>query len=184
MQGLMQDVPLTIDMLLRRAVDHGHGLHVASAGADGVRRLTWTEIGDRARRLVAALDRFGLPPGARVGTFAWNTHRHLELYFAVPCSGRVLHSANVRLHPDHVQYAIEHAGDEVLFVDASLTPTLAPLRDRLAVHEYVVMEDGASVDDAFADCPRYEELLAASAPAGTLPELSEESAASICFTSG
>jgi fatty-acyl-CoA synthase len=182
MQGLMQDVPLTIDMILRRAVELGHGLHVASLGPDGVRRLTWAEIGERALRLVGALDRLRLAPGARVGTFAWNSHRHLELYFAVPCSGRVLHSANVRLHPDHVAYAIDHAGDEVLFVDASLTSTLAPLRDRLAVREYVVMDDGPA-HEAFADCPRYEDLLAAD-PVETLPELPESRAASICFTSG
>jgi fatty-acyl-CoA synthase len=184
MQSLMQDVPLTIDMILRRAVELGDGLHVASVEPDGVRRLTWAEIGGRALRLVGALDRLGLPPGARVGTFAWNSHRHLELYFAVPCAGRVLHSANVRLHPDHVAYAIDHADDEVLFVDASLTSTLAPLRDRLAVREYVVMDDGSPAHDAFADCPRYEELLAAADPAERRPELPENTAASICFTSG
>ena len=184
MQGLMQDVPLTIDLILRRAVEQGHGLHVSSAGADGVRRMAWSEVGDRALRLADVLDRLGTSSGARVGTFAWNTHRHLELYFGVPCSGRVLHSTNVRLHVDHVRYAIDHAGDEVLFVDASLTPTLAPLRDRLGVRTYVVMDDGAPIDDAFADCPRYEELLAEAEPVEALPELSESSAASVCFTSG
>ena len=184
MQGLMQDVPLTIDMLLRRAVDHGHGLHVASAGADGVRRLAWPEIGDRALRLANVLAGLGVAAGARVGTFAWNSHRHLELYFAVPCSGRVLHSANVRLHADHVRYAIDHAGDEVLFVDASLTSTIAPLRDRLGVRQYVVMDDGGPVHDAFAGCPRYEELLAEAEPVESLPTLSEANAASVCFTSG
>jgi fatty-acyl-CoA synthase len=184
MQGLMQDVPLTIDLILRRAVEQGHKLHVASAGADGVRRLAWSEVGDRALRLADVLDRLGASSGARVGTFAWNTHRHLELYYGVPCSGRVLHSANVRLHADQVRYAIDHAGDEVLFVDASLTPTIALLRDRLGVRTYVVMDDGAPVDDAFADCPTYEELLAEAEPVEALPELSESSAASVCFTSG
>ncbi|HSL66312.1 MAG TPA: AMP-binding protein, partial [Gaiellaceae bacterium] len=180
----MQDVPLTIDLILRRAVQLGHGLRVASAGADGIRRLTWAEIGERALRLAGALDRLGLAPDARVGTFAWNSHRHLELYFGVPWSGRVLHSANVRLHPDHVTYAIDHAGDEVLFVDASLTATIAPFRDRLAVRQYVVMEDGTPAHDAFADSPRYEELLAEAGPAEAVPPPSEERAASICFTSG
>lgn len=184
MQGLMQDVPLTIDLILRRAVQLGHGLFVASAGTNGVRRLTWTQLGARALRLAGALDWLGLARGARVGTFAWNSHRHLELYFGVPCSGRVLHSANIRLHPDDIAYAIDHAGDEVLFVDASLTSTLAPLRDRLAVREYVVMDDGAPIDDSFADSPRYEDLLAAADPAEAEPRLSEDSAASICFTSG
>jgi fatty-acyl-CoA synthase len=183
MQGLMQDVPLTIDLILRRAVQLGHGLSVTSVAPDGARRLSWQEIGARTQRLAGALDQLGLAKGARVGVFAWNSHRHLELYFAVPCSGRVLHSANVRLHADHIAYAINHAGDEVLFVDASLTPTLAPVRGRLAVREYVVMDDGAAVADAFADSPRYEELLAAAEPSEPA-ELSEESAASICFTSG
>jgi fatty-acyl-CoA synthase len=184
MKGLMQDVPLTIELILRRAVQLGRGFEVVSVGPDGVRRMPWPEVGGRALRLARALDRLGVARGARVGSFAWNSHRHLELYFAVPCSGRVLHAANVRLHHDDVRYAIEHARDEVLFVDASLTRTLAPLRDRLSVREFVVMEDGGEVDRAFADSPRYEELLADEPELEAFAAVAEDDAASICFTSG
>jgi fatty-acyl-CoA synthase len=184
MKGLMQDVPLTVDLLLRRAASVGRDLPVVSATPAGLDRRTWGEVGERARRLSRVLDRLGVPRGGRVGTFAWNGHRHLELFLAVPAGGRVIHAANVRLHPDQVAYAVGHARDEVLFVDASLTEALAPLRDRLGVREVVVMEDGAPVHTAFADRPRYEDLLAAEPPDAPLGGAAEDDAASICFTSG
>jgi fatty-acyl-CoA synthase len=180
----MQDVPLTIDLILRRAVQIGGALEVVSATRAGVDRRTWADVAERVLRLARALDRLGVSRGGRVGTFAWNGHRHLELYFAAPCSGRVLHTANVRLHPDQVAYVISHAGDEVVFVDASLTPVLAPIRDRLPVREFVVLEDGGAVDPAFAGCLRYEDLLAAESPAEGFPSVAEDDAASICYTSG
>lgn len=184
MDGLMQDVPLTIDLLLRRAEQVGRDVEVVTAGAGATERLTWGAIAQRARRLCAVLDTLGVSPGGRVGTFAWNTHRHLELYLAVPCSGRVLHTANVRLFADEIAYVVEHAGDELVFVDASATGLLAPIRDRLPVKAFVVMEDDERVDPAFADCPRYEDLLAAASPEVPTPTLAEGDAASICFTSG
>jgi fatty-acyl-CoA synthase len=184
MDGLMQDVPLTIDLIARRALQLGRDLEIVSVEPAGTDRRSWTDVIERALRLSTVLDELGVARGARVGTFAWNGHRHLELYFAVPCSGRVLHAANVRLHPDQVEYAIRHAGDEILFLDASLTGTLAPLRDRLPVREIVVMDDGAEVDPAFSDFPRYENLLAAAEPASDFAGVAEDDAASICFTSG
>jgi fatty-acyl-CoA synthase len=182
-KGLMQPFPLTIPMILRRATSVGAALTVSSAGPLGVVRHSWAEIGDRSLRLAAALDRLGAPRDAVVGTFAWNSHRHLELYLGVPCSGRALHAANVRLSPDDVAYVVGHARDDVLFVDAALTERLAPWRDRLAVREIVVMEDGVEPHPAFASSPRYEELLAGVEPAEPV-DVAEEDAASVCFTSG
>jgi len=188
--GLMQDVPLTIDLALRRAATVGRDVEVVSIEPAGERRATWGEVAERALRLGAVLDALGVAPGERVGTFAWNGQRHLELYLGVPGSGRVLHTVNLRLFADDVAYVVRHAGDAALFVDASLTGLLAPLRDRLGVRAVVVMEDGGEVDPAFADAPRYEQLLAAAAAvAGApslddLPRLDERDAASICFTSG
>jgi fatty-acyl-CoA synthase len=182
--GLMQDVPLTMDLLLRRARDVGGAFEVVSATAGTELRTTWRDVAGRVLALCGALDALGLPRGARVGTFAWNTHRHLELYLAAPCSGRVLHAVNVRLHPDDIAYVIDHAGDEVVFVDASLTAALAPARDRVRVRRFVVIDDGGEVHPAFAADPRYEELLAAAGPGYELPPLDERDAASICFTSG
>lgn len=156
---------------------------IVSAQPDGLDRRSWGEVGDRALRLAAGLDSLGISPGGTVASFAWNGHRHLELYYGVTCSGRVLHTVNVRLHGDVIDYAVRHARDEAIFVDASLTPTLAPIRERLPVDCFVVMEDGGEIDPAFSDDIRYEDLLAghdAAAPA----LVDENAAASICFTSG
>jgi acyl-CoA synthetase (AMP-forming)/AMP-acid ligase II len=183
MQGLMQDTPLSISWILRRAMSIGGDMEIVSATPAGIDRRTWSDIGDRALRLASALETLGVSPGGTVASFAWNSHRHLELYYAAPCSGRVLHTVNVRLHGDVVEYVVRHARDEVIFVDASLTSALAPLRDRLGVETFVVMEDGAEADPAFADDPRYEDLIATHDPAA--PAIVDEgSAASICFTSG
>jgi fatty-acyl-CoA synthase len=184
MQGLMQDVPLTIDLILRRAETVGALSEVVSVEPAGVRRSSWAQVASRARRLGTVLERLGVAPGAVVGTFAWNTARHLELYLGAPASGRVLHTANVRLSAEHIAYVINHAQDDVLFVDASLTGVLAPIRPQLGcVRQIIVMDDAAEADPAFDDCPRYEELLVDAEPSGEC-RLEESAAASICFTSG
>ena len=183
MKGLMQDVPLTIDMILRRAVTIGRDMTVVSVEPGGVDRRTWADLGDRVLRLASVLDYLSVPQGRPVGSFAWNGHRQLELYYGAPCSGRVLHAVNVRLHPDDIVYVVEHAGDQVMFVDASLTDRLAPIKARLAVQEFVVMEDGGVVHPSFAAHPRYEDLLREVEPA-ELAAPAEDDAASICYTSG
>jgi len=170
-------------MILRRAMTIGADMTVTSVEPVGTDRRTWAEVGERSLRLASALDSLGVSPGAAVASFAWNGHRHLELYYGVPCSGRVLHTINVRLHGDVIEYVVGHAGDEVIFVDASLTPTLAPLRDRLPVKTFVVMEDGGDIDPVFADDPRYDDLIVALDPAEPADK-PENEAASICFTSG
>ena len=180
----MQEFPLTVDVILRRCVELGGAKEVVSVTPGGIDRRTWADVGRRALRLCRALDRLGVARGGRVGTFAWNGHRHVELHLAAPCSGRVVHPVNLRLTDDQIVYLVRHAGDEVVFVDASLTSQLAPLKDRLPVREFVVMEDGADVDDAFAGCPRYEELLAAEPPDFAVSGLDERDAAWICHTSG
>lgn len=183
MNGLMQDSPLVIPLILRRAMTIGADMTVTSVGPSGLHRHTWADVGTRSMRLSGALDALGVPAGAAVGSFAWNSHRHLELYYGVPSSGRVLHTINVRLHEDDIAYVVNHADDNAIFVDASLTPVLAPLRGRLGVDHFVVMEDGATIDPEFADDPRYEELIASVDPVEP-PAVDETSAASICFTSG
>jgi fatty-acyl-CoA synthase len=179
----MQAFPLTVPLMLRRATSVGAAMTVASAGPLGVVHHTWAEIGQRSMRLIAALDRLGVPRGAVVGSFAWNSHRHLELYMGVPCSGRALHAVNVRLSPEDIRYVVGHARDDVLFVDAALTERLAPWRDRIAVRAFVIMEDGVEPHAAFAGSPRYEELLASVTPEEPA-DVAEDDAASVCFTSG
>jgi len=179
----MQDSPLVIPMILRRAMTIGADMKIVSVGPSGFDYKTWAEVGSRSMRLSAALEELGIPEGAAVGSFAWNGHRHLELYYGVPGSGRVLHTVNVRLHGDDIEYVVKHAGDQAIFVDASLTGSLAPLRSRLGVKTFVVMDDGGEIAPEFASDPRYEELLESVQPMEHTA--SEESdAASICFTSG
>ena len=127
----------------------------------------------------------GISADGRVGTFAWNSARHLELYFAAPCSGRVLHTLNIRLFPEQLQYVADHAQDEVIFADRSLLKLLWPLIDELpSVRYVVVMDDG--VDDELPDDERirdYETLLAAAQPVD-FHVADENSAAAMCYTSG
>ena len=134
--------------------------------------------------LAGALDSLGISEDGRVATFAWNTARHLELYFAAPCSGRVLHTLNIRLFPEQLSYIVDHAEDEIIFVDRSLLKVLWPLvADFKTVKHFVVMDDGAGdipEDDRILD---YEELIADAEPVEFDVE-DENRAAAMCYTSG
>ena len=184
MQGLMQQYPLTLVHLFERAEKLFADKSIATAGRDGVARTSYGEWAERTRRLGGVLDDLGISADGRVGTFAWNTARHLELYFAAPCSGRVLHTLNIRLFPEQLQFVADHAGDEVIFADRSLLRLLWPLIDDLpSVKHVVVMDDGdgdVPDDERIRD---YEELLAAASPAEFRVE-DENSAAAMCYTSG
>ena len=185
MKGTMQDFPLTLPMIFRRMMRFAPDKMVVTAGPGGPWRHPWGQIGERTLRLCNALRKLGVQEGDHVGTFAWNTHRHLEVYFAVPCMGSVLHPLNIRLFPEQVAYIANHAEDKVVFVDASLTKVLAPIKDQLrTVKHFVVMHDTDDVDPEFADCPNYEDLIAAEDADFTFPEIDERSAASMCYTSG
>jgi fatty-acyl-CoA synthase len=185
-KGLMQAFPLTLDLVLRRALELGGGTDVVSAGPSGVVRHTWRQVAERALRLGSALDELGVPRGGVVATFAWNSHRHVELMLGVPCSGRTVHPVNVRLWPEDSIRLMARTGDAALFVDASLTGLLAPLLERLPMSRIVVMDDGAEADPSFAAAPRYEALIAASsnAPGPPAAGAAEDDAAWICHTSG
>ncbi|MET9019203.1 long-chain fatty acid--CoA ligase [Actinopolymorpha sp. NPDC004070] len=184
MLGQMSDHPLTLVHAFNRAERLFAEKTITTLTATGRERQTYGEWARRTRRLGGALDALGLAPGARVGTFAWNSARHLELYFAVPCSGRVLHTLNIRLFPEQVTYVVNHAEDEVVFVDRSLAATLLPLiADAPSVRHVVVMDDGAGevpADDRIVD---YEALIGAS-PAIDFHIDDENQAAAMCYTSG
>ncbi|HSV66268.1 MAG TPA: long-chain fatty acid--CoA ligase [Mycobacteriales bacterium] len=181
----MQDYPLTLPPVLDRAERMYGERTVVTATATGVERTTYGEWADLTRRLGTALDRLGLSADGRVGTFAWNTARHLALYWAAPCSGRVLHTLNIRLYPEQLTYIVNHAEDEVVFVDRSLLPLLWPLVPTFeTVRHVVVMDDGAS-----AEIPvdprilRFEDLVADVPPARFRVD-DENRAAAMCYTSG
>src|SRR5919108_3912080 len=184
MQGLMSPYPLTLPMLFHRAERLFSEKTLTTLTATGKERTNYGEWAQRTRRLGGALDKLGISDDGRVGTFAWNTARHLELYFAAPCSGRVLHTLNIRLFADQVTYIVDHAEDEVIFVDRSLVKVLWPLVDGLrTVRHIVVMDDGAGdvpEDDRIRD---YEQLIADAEPAEFTIE-DENRAAAMCYTSG
>ncbi len=190
MQGLMQDVPLSLDMIFDRAERLWPTKRLLTATPTGRETVTFGQWAERTRRLGGVLDDLGVSEDGRVATFAWNTARHLELYFAPPCTGRVLHTLNIRLFADQVTYVANHAEDEVVFVDRSLLPLLWPLVDACkTVRHVVVMDDTVGrtdVPDLPSD-PRildYEELLAAARPHPFGVVTDENTAASMCYTSG
>jgi len=185
MQGLIQDHPLTLVSIFERGERLFADKQIVTVTADGKTRTTYGEWAQRTRRLAGALDRLSISADGRVATFAWNTARHLELYFAAPCSGRVLHTLNIRLFPDQLTYIANHAEDEVVFVDRSLVGVLAPLLPTFeTVRHVVVMDDG--VPTPLPDDPRivgYDELMADATP-GRLRVDDERQAAAMCYTSG
>jgi fatty-acyl-CoA synthase len=188
MDGLMQPRPLTIAHILERAERLYAHKQVVTAGEEP---LTYADVAEHTRRLATALDSLGVPAGARVGTFASNSRRHLELYLAVPATKRVLHSINVRLSPEHLEYIVNHAEDDVVFVDRGLLPRIWPSADRLPrVRHWVVLPDGS--DTEIPADPRvldYDELISGNDPfAGSFEDtftLADENLASgLCYTSG
>ena len=181
MNGLMMEYPLTLTHILERAAKIYPTREIASRMPDGsMHRYRYRDFHQRVHRLAHALHSLGLEAGDRIGTLCWNSSRHLELYFAVPCAGYVLHTLNLRLAPSQLAYIINHAEDRIIFVDASLLAVLESIRSELkTVRHIVVLNENAS-GDAFD----YETLLImASDGAYPWPKLDENTAAAMCYTS-
>jgi fatty-acyl-CoA synthase len=188
MKGLMQNYQLSLDTIFLRA-EQFYPDKTVHTGGPAPSTMTYAEWAGRTRRLGGVLDTLGISADGRVATFAWNSGRHLELYFAAPCTGRVLHTLNIRLFPDQVVYIANHAEDEIAFVDRSLLGLFLPLLDRLPLLRHVVVMDdlppGAPGVET-PDDPRfhdYEELLAAAEPVDFQVD-DENQAAAMCYTSG
>jgi fatty-acyl-CoA synthase len=188
LEGLMQDdFQLTLHHPLHRMRSVHPGSEVVTLTDAGVVRASYGEVAARVDRLARVLARLGVGPGERVGTFAWNNQRHLELYMAVPCIGAVLHTLNIRLFAEQLTYIVNHAQDGVIFVDDSLVPILQELAPTFpGVRNYIVMGDGDC--GTLPDSLRYEELLEEVDSDPThpyeYPELDERQAAALCYTSG
>ncbi len=187
MQGLMMEMPLSLTMIMR----HGERTHgrqeIVSVTADNPRhRYRYADCFRRARQLANVLDMLGASADARIGTLAWNDYRHLELYYAITCSGRVCHTINPRLFDAQIEYITNHAEDEWVFVDVSFVDKLAAIASRCPrVRGYVVMTDAAHMPQAaLPNVHCYETLLAAAADTYGWPELDERRAAGLCYTSG
>ncbi len=185
MTGLMMDSPLTLTHLFERSRQlFGKKRLATRIPGASLFRYSYTELSERVARLAGALHTLGIHRGDRLGTFAWNSHRHLELYWAAPLLGAVLHTVNIRLSPADLTYIINHAGDAVLFVDASLWPVLEPIRKDLhTVRQLVLMPDTPDIP-APAHLLEYERLVREASPPTAWPHLEENDAAGMCYTSG
>jgi fatty-acyl-CoA synthase len=186
MIGLMMDWPLLVPNILRRAGQFFPEKEIVSRWADGTRhRMTYGDLVPRVHRLMNALRGLGIRQGDRVATLAWNSHRHLELYFAVPSIGAVLHTINFRLSREQLLYIINHAQDRLIFVDRSVAALLVGLQPELSrVERYVIMDDRCPEPPALpAPSVDYEELLASASERADFPALDEKMAAGMCYTS-
>lgn len=187
MLGLMQDHPLLISSLIEYAAAYHPEQEIVSRTVEGdTVRTNYAQVERRARRVANALAGLGVREGDRVGTLAWNTHRHLELYFGVSGSGAVLHTVNPRLFPEQIDYIVNHAEDSVLFFDTTFAELVAKLAPKLTtVRNFVALCDRAHMPAL--DLPNllcYEDLLAASSEDYQWPQFDERTASSLCYTSG
>src|SRR5262245_20456702 len=182
MNGLMMDFPLTLNAIFRRAEQLFGPRQIVWRAADkSIKRCTYADFTGRARRLANALAGFGVRPGDRVATLAWNHGPHLEAYFGIPLTGAVLHTLNLRLHADELTYIVEHAGDRAVLVDESLLPLWEQVRPKVNVKDVIVF--GATRPVA-AGYHKYEDLIASAAPLPDRPDPDENSAVAMCYTTG
>lgn len=187
MLGQMMTQPLLISSLIDHAARYHGQTEIVSVETDGtVTRTNWGEIAANARRMGSALTKLGLQPQDRIGTLAWNNRRHLEIYYAASGAGFVCHTINPRLFPEQLIYIINHAQDRVLFFDATFIPLVAAIRDQLTeVKHFVLM--GPRNEDALQQIPGlefYDELIETGDADFEWPVFDENTASSLCYTSG
>ena len=190
MLGLMQDRPLLISSLIEHAAAYHADTEIVSRLPEGpMRRTTWSQIRDQSKQVANALAQLGIEPADRVATLAWNSDRHLALYYGVSGSGAVMHTVNPRLFAEQIVYIINHAEDRVLFFDVTFAALVAALVPELeTVEHYVVMTDREHMPD-LPGIPAerllcFDELIAAQSIDYEWPEFDERSASSLCYTSG
>ena len=187
MQGLMSERPLLVSAIIRHAANYHRDTEIVSRTVEGpIYRYTYNEAELRSKRLARALLRLGIRPGDRVGTLAWNTYRHFELYYGISGIGAVCHTINPRLFDDQIIYIVNHAADRLLFVDTSFVPLMERLTPHLPPSCRIVLmtEEGSEPPARFPKLPCYENLIAAEGEDFEWPEFDERSAAALCYTSG
>jgi len=188
MLGLMQEQPLLISRLIDHAARHHGEAEIVSRRVEGdLHRTTYRETAARARRVANALDRLGLGFSDRVATLAWNGYRHLELYFGVSGSGRVMHTINPRLVPEQVAWIANHAEDQVLCFDMTFLPIVKAIWSKCTtVKHWIALCDADKLpaDSGIAGLRSYEDWIGAESETCRWPEFDERSAAVLCYTSG
>ncbi|RRD67231.1 fatty-acid--CoA ligase [Comamonadaceae bacterium OH2310_COT-174] len=188
MLGLMQHQPLLISAMLEHAErHHGDGQIVSRRVEGDIHRYTYKDLAARARQIANALDAEQCAQGERVATLAWNGYRHMELYFGVSGSGRVLHTINPRLHPEQIAWIINHAEDVILCFDTTFTPLIQAVHSKCpGVKKWVAMCDADKLpaDTGIPNLVSYEAWLAGQSSQYRWPQLDENTASSMCYTSG
>ena len=188
MLGLMQNQPLLISNLIEFAERHHGDGEVVSRRVEGdIHRYTWADVAQRARQVANALDGMKLQFSDRVATLAWNGYRHLELYFGVSGSGRVLHTINPRLHPEQIAWIANHAEDQVLCFDMTFLPIIQAVHSKCTTIKHWVAlcdADKLPADTGIPNLISYESLLQKQSDQYTWPSFDENSASSMCYTSG
>ncbi|BFM15517.1 3-(methylthio)propionyl-CoA ligase [Maricurvus nonylphenolicus] len=190
MNGLMMDFPLTITGIMQHA-NRVHGSkEVVSALREGdgykVHRCTYGDLFKRAGQLANALQSLGVKQGDVLGTLAWNDYRHMEIYYAVCCSGAVVHTVNPRLFEEQLEYIVNHGEDQWLFIDLDFLPLIEKMQDRFPkIKGYILLCDaGTMPDTSLKNVYAYETLMADQPQSFAWPELDEKTASGICYTSG
>ena len=188
MLGLMQDPPLSISSLIEFAGRHHHDAEIVSRRVEGdMHRTTYAQVARRSRQVAQALDRLGLAFSDRVGTLAWNGYRHLELYYGVSGSGRVIHTINPRLALEQVAWIANHAEDQVLCFDMTFLPIIKAVWSKcITVRHWIALcdADALPADTGIAGLRSYEEWMGAESADYAWPQFDERSAAALCYTSG
>ncbi|WP_046060199.1 3-(methylthio)propionyl-CoA ligase [Paracidovorax citrulli] len=188
MLGLMQSQPLLISTLVEFAERHHGDAQIVSRRVEGdIHRYTYRDMAARARQLANTLDAEGLAASARVASLAWNGYRHLEMYYGVSGSGRVLHTINPRLHPDQVAWIVNHAEDEVLCFDLTFLPIVQAVHAKCpSVRRWVALCDADRLPEGtgIPQLTSYESWIGAASSDYAWPEFDENSASSLCYTSG
>ncbi len=187
MRGLMMDMPLTITSIMRHAATNFPQQEIVAVTSDSPRhRYTYRDAFRRIGQLANALAGHDLAAGDRIATLAWNDHRHLEIYYAVSCSGYVCHTVNPRLFPEQIRYILDHAGSRLVFADPMFVPLLEELAPQLPqVEGYVLLTAAAHMPaTTLPGACSYEEFIAAQPELFVWPALDEQQACSLCYTSG
>ncbi|PWA12998.1 fatty-acid--CoA ligase [Pueribacillus theae] len=182
----MMNTQLTLNTLLERAEKYFPKKEIISRTHAGMNRFTYAQFGKRTRSLASALEKLGVIRGDKIGTLAWNDHRHLEAYFAIPSMGAVLHTINIRLSVEHLTYIIRNAEDKILLIDKDFVPLIEQIKDNIpSVKAFVIMTDEEQLPDTtLAPVYHYEAIVSEGDENYAFPaDLNENEAAGMCYTS-